>query len=134
MANFFEALLHTLGVPQQSLMQNTPSGSPLDPYSVGPGNGGGIVATPEQIAQSETAARALGIPMDTPAPEVPGQPIVVTGARPADAPVDPRAVDPSQYLLDSPVSLNNTAWAQEAQAARESNDKGVKHKGMFGMK
>lgn len=127
MANFFDVLRQTLG-QQQGLMQQGPSGNPLAP----PGAGQGIVATPEQIAQSEAVARQLGIPVDTPAPE--GEEIVVNANSPTVQQGVPVDVDPSRYLLDAPVSLNNTPWAQEAVAAKQRNDKEVEHKGMFGIK
>lgn len=99
----------------------------------GGGLGGGIVATPEQIAESEAIAARLGIPVNTPVDDdgVYEQGIQVDGVA-----VRPRAVDQSQYLLSAggAPDLRNTEWAQAAVEAREENDKKVQHKGMFGLK
>jgi hypothetical protein len=62
-------------------------------------------------------------------PEETGAEMLVQGMRGQGAPVDP-----SQYLLEGAPLLRNTDWAQEAQAAREENDKKVDHRGMFGVK
>lgn len=141
MADFFDILRKQMGMQgqQQGLMQdNVPSGNPLP----SPGAGQGLVATPEQIAESEAIARQLGIPVDTPAlpPEgVYEQGIDVNANRPipqAPVPVgSPMPVDQSKYLLESTApDLSNSDWAVAANKAKEENDREVVHKGMFGVK
>lgn len=112
--------------PFMALLMRQQAGAAV-PLPPGGGNGGGIVPTPEQEAASRAAAEYLGIPPETTADD-----ILVRGNAPS---YETPEMDPSMYNLPEGVpNLSNTAWAQEAQAANERNEKEIQHKGMFGMK
>lgn len=113
--NGMDNILKVLGIQGNRQSVNSP-GFPSG------GNGGGIVATPEQEAMSEELSRRLGVqsPDD----------ILVQGNRgPQDLP--PAERDMSDYQMGPPVSLGNNDWIEEGIAWEENRPK---RKGMFGMK
>lgn len=96
--------------------------------AIGGGNGGGIVATPEQEAMSEELARRFGVPG---VENTQYDDILVQGNRGPVAQGEAPELDPNAYATPAPVSLENDDWVEEGIAWEKSRPK---RSGMFGMK